>query len=253
MTPINNMSTYTKEMSKTIEDKCWWVNYMPFDINIVIDFGCAHGDLGVYLNEKYPGRFRYIGVDNSKEMADYAKAQGLEIYSSLSEIQNCDFNSSVLVMNSVVHELFSYCTGIQINSFFNAVRQLQPCFIAIRDMYLYHYQAFNFNIIKAAYAIHESDKYKNQWYEYLNNYNYHLDPDAAVIEFLLKYRYQVNWEREKQERYLWDWLPYFQNLEEYTIKVDQPFYIPFIKDQVKKDFGITLNGNTHRKILLSLK
>ena len=49
MTEIHNFDIYLKRMAATLSDKCWWVDRLPPDIDTVVDYGCAQGDLAAYL------------------------------------------------------------------------------------------------------------------------------------------------------------------------------------------------------------
>lgn len=74
-------------------------------------------------------------------------------------------------------------------------------------------------------------------------------------EFFLKYTYKENWDRERDEQYLWDWNFFAETAigDSMRIEVNQPFRIvPQIR-QIEKDFGIKFPEflNTHRKMLLT--
>ena len=95
-----------------------------------------------------------------------------------------------------------------------------------------------------------------------------VDPTQfALHEFLLKYRYDANWDREVNERYLWDWVYYLFNyvgtvevddvctaeydlLDLYEVELQNEFFIPFIRDRIREDFGFDYPCNTHCKLLL---
>ena len=49
MAAIDNMHIYMERMAATLTDKCWWVERMPPEIETVVDFGCAQGDLAIYV------------------------------------------------------------------------------------------------------------------------------------------------------------------------------------------------------------
>ena len=76
-----------------------------------------------------------------------------------------------------------------------------------------------------------------------------------MMEFLLKYKYTDNWQREIRETYYLDWTRYLQPYwrgENYEMLHDEPFHIPFLRQQIKKDFGVDFPMDTHRKALLRL-
>ena len=76
-----------------------------------------------------------------------------------------------------------------------------------------------------------------------------------MAEFLMKYRYVGNWQREMKETYFWPWLPMISSLSPesraYKIAFTNRFYIPFIRDRVSEDFGIDFQVETHKKVLLA--
>ena len=73
------------------------------------------------------------------------------------------------------------------------------------------------------------------------------------IHYLLKYRYVDNWDREVRENYLPVDIEPFLNMvsQYYNIECLDHYTLPFLKEQIQKDIGITLDIPTHAKILLS--
>ena len=73
------------------------------------------------------------------------------------------------------------------------------------------------------------------------------------IEFLLKYTYKENWDRERDEQYFWDWFNCIMPDTSMRIEVNQPFRIvPQIR-QIERDFVFKFPEflNTHRKMFLT--
>ena len=251
---IYNEEVYLERMLKTIPDKAWWVEYIPSEIDTVVDFGCAAGDLGIYLEYMYPHRFRYIGIDNNVDMLAKAKEQHLEVYPSFEDIEGLvDSFHCVLVLNSVMHEVFTYLTGVEQIILFAKMRGFNFKYIAIRDMFLYSLSLEDLPTGKIYDAIINS-KYKDTYRDYVifsscgyKNYA------PGLVDFLLKYTYKENWNRERDEQYLWNWMPTIsKNFSNYKIMYNSQFFIPYIREQIKKDFGIDLSICTHKKLLLEL-
>src|SRR5690606_6062137 len=79
-----------------------------------------------------------------------------------------------------------------------------------------------------------------------------INENWSLVHFLLKYRYQTNWKREVRENYLPlsyedliskippGWNPIFH----------EHFTLPFIRQQVQRDFNIDLQDRTHVKLIL---
>ena len=248
-TDISNLVTYVNSMSVTLYDKCWWIDKIPDEIDTVIDFGCAGGDLAHMINRIMPGRFTYIGVDNSPIMLDLAKHNfalfqnfPVAFYPNLSEALKVVVpEHTVLVMNSVIHEIYSYLSNEERADLGNIINNSNIKYIAVRDMYpgkdiLYH----------AAWQekFSEHPVYGDKWREFCNVAN---ASHNATLEFLLKYRYDANWNRECYERYLWHWGGMFPN---YNVEFENHFYIPYIRKQAYADFGMDMgNQTTHKKML----
>ena len=134
------------------------------------------------------------------------------------------------------------------------------CAIAIRDMYMPNLTNNFWRNINAV----RSSQYRHMWQEYNNYWHGKMEQrckglwcneqDIALVEFLMKYRYRDNWEREMREAYFWRWyvniLPAY--IDNYGIVYDRGFSIPFICDRVMHDFGIRIDGmHTHRKMLFA--
>lgn len=267
MTDIVDINAYLRSMSATLFDKVWWIDKIPDYIDTVVDFGCARADLGVLIDRIMPGRFHYIGIEESDEMTQlagenlrYHVSGTWQIFPSLSAAsESYDFKNSVLVLNSVLHEVFTYKSEPEIQSLMSQIHDLGFSCIAIRDMCpsrinVYDHIDANCTILSSSYG--------DLWREY-NKFRretkiagVEYDEDTWLPEFLLKYRYRANWEREKQEKYLWNIpkkLAQYDLLGRYEIRFENKFYIPFIRDKIKEDFGIDWNYPTHIKLLLKLK
>lgn len=68
----------------------------------------------------------------------------------------------------------------------------------------------------------------------------------------MKYRFVENWERELNENYLPISLETLKNKipSNYKIVYEEDFLLPFLKQQVKKDFNVNLTHSTHLKMIL---
>lgn len=266
MDKIQGIDSYVKSMSATIQDKCWWAYRIPSDIRTVIDFGCAQGDLGLYLDKLKPNRFRYIGVDNSDEMLSLARHnhylhfhKGDSIFcSELSDVLNqCDPKNTILVLNSVVHEIFSYMPLSQSNALLSEMFGAGFRFVAIRDMYKHNSGNIDADMFDIAMC---NSQYAWMWDAY-NSYIQsefvpgYMSTEDRIAEFLLKYRYENNWEREMKETYLWDWLPmieHYYRSGNYRITYEDNFFIPYIRQHFIEDIGVQFLFNTHKKVLFEL-
>lgn len=278
MDNIHNIDTYIKGMSATLSDKMWWLDLIPDEIDTVIDYGCAQGDLAMLLPDKY----RYIGIDNSPEMLQLARHNHIlhlgrhsEFYPSLIETNGkYEPSTTVLVLNSVMHEIFSYLTAAEIHALFEEMFGNGIRCVAIRDMHMPDTESLEkIGTRSNGERIDQSHRYSKLWTEYMNYILYDRYSEGYeetkgrgkfehmpvyMTEFLLKYRYVENWKREMREYYLWPWLQmisqYIRTDENehgfYGIAHESEFRIPFIVNKIKEDFNIDFDLNTHRKVLL---
>lgn len=251
MEKINNLNIYLSRMDKTLYDKCWWIDKIDDSIDTVVDFGCATGNLYNMIVRLSGDKYRYIGIDNSAEMKEQFKANG-EFYSSLEEaLPHFNPKTTILVLNSVIHEIFSYVVDPE--DFIKKILNVEFQYIAIRDMYKIKQPFSDLDPLFYWYYrnVIELSNWSEQWQEFLS-YSTHLDDlNNQVKEFLLKYFYAENWERECKEKYLHPWEHYFTFMvPHYQIEFENEFYIPYIRNKIYKDFGFWYDEPTHKKMLL---
>ena len=268
MNEIKNYDVYNKRMSKTLYDKCWWIDKIDDKVDVIVDYGCGDGSLFHMINSICPNKFTYIGIDNDANMLKAAviNVPNGKFYSSIDELgrdfwspANLYSDNTVLVLNSVMHELFTYLSDKEQSKLFTVIhKKLRPKYIAIRDMYIScgQYPECNLNDITSNI---ENSKFSDRAVSYAksNSAIHHLtllNTVDYVTEFFLKYTYVENWEREKDEVYLWDWMDILNQhfVGIYNVKFENNFYIPFIRERIKNDFDIDWNINTHRKVLYQL-
>lgn len=273
---INNYDVYVSRMKNTYYDKCWWINHIPENIDKIIDFGCADAGIFKFIDDMYPERFTYIGIDENEEMLKiarekYAGNNRVSFYTSFDEITNwMSSMNTILILNSVMHELFSYKSHTELIDFIEDIRKLQPTYIAIRDMHI------NKIIEPSAVAVFANDfsvlmpkKFVEPFTDFKAMTDFSEEDFNFYLEFLLKYFYTENWTREVKERYLWDWSSFFKNTlckntkyfsdclgdyrpnYRYSVEYEENFSIRFLQDKWMKDFGMgRLDTHTHKKMLL---
>lgn len=268
MTEISNYEVYTSRMAKTVFDKCWWFDKIDDNIDTVVDFGCATGDLFTFLRRIAPERFdRFIGIEKDPKMRSrannkhncYRDTTFISSIEQLSSVPNFDTSRAVIVMNSVIHEILSYQGESSFFNYLSNIRNFGFKYIAIRDMYFSNnkpfatFDDFSIDNIKSKLdALPKDNPYKKRWEEYSNSMI--LFP-RDIVEFLLKYSYSENWEREKNEQYLFDWIIDVEKMLRGTYLLDfcEQFSILYQKKKIKADLGINLPYNTHMKVLLTKK
>ena len=177
-----------------------------------------------------------------------ATRASVEHYNAVkSEIENAVYNEMAKII---------YVTDISLSDLTE-----KPRYIAVRDMH-----------ISTADGVSEWNFEDTEYHEQLRSYKKvtaFADNDINFsLEFLLKYLYPENWDREVKEKYLWNWSDFFRNtlekdivypIEEaknetftgYIREYEENFSIRFPQDKRKKDFDIDVSIPTHKKVLLT--
>ena len=242
-------------MNKSIIDKMFFTDKIETDV--IVDFGCADGSLLNFVHSIYP-EIRCVGYDIEQEMIDIANKTKLELddtrfTSSFEEVkaivrQAKDMDLKVsLLLSSVIHEVYAYGLN-NVDKFWKDIYALDVDFIIIRDMCVSKTASHPADLISVTRVKQIFDKNKIAEFE---QYWGSLEENWSLTHFLLKYKYEENWNREVRENYLpinkedlLQMIPrnYFPDfVEHYTL--------PYIRNEVRKDFGIELNERTHIKLI----
>lgn len=251
MNEIKNYSVYNERMNASINDKLFFLRHLNNDITTVVDYGCADGALGLALAKE--SNLNYYGFDIDKKMLDIANANGISannlFYDFDALLQRVDVSKTILILSSVIHEVYSYCGKYEIEQFWNRVLNSGFKMVSIRDMGLEN-NKIAYGKINPLNAV----KVTNKIFERNNDYipmNYFKD----YYQLLLKYWYTENWARESKEDYFPITLSEIQTIiadSDYNVDRCEPFCVPYVVNKVKKDLGISLNETTHYKIILTL-
>lgn len=272
---FKNIASYTENMAKGLADKMFFLNKLNISSKrsyLFVDFGCADGILisSLYeiLNSKGINAY-YIGYDISETMIDLAKTKfnyntdkvmftsdWEEVISKMNEYPG---KSKVLILSSVIHEVYSYAeSDDDIDIFWHRVLDSDFDHICIRDMMVskdINISAFKTNAYKKVdYKIPAINKYRIQFEDiYGKIYNW-----KNLIHFLLKYRWTINWDREVHENYfpiyIEDFLKKFE--KKYNLTYFERFRVPFLDKCWLDDFSITdteIFYNTHIKTIFERK
>ena len=151
---FNNLESYNQNMAKGLADKMFFVDKLPLkkhDNWVFVDFGCADGvlinALSIILPE-YGIKGKLVGYDISETMINLANEKFKDLSTSDLEIvfttdwkdvsdivkQNGDAKS-VLVCNSVIHEVYSYANNqSDIDWFWRIVNNSGFDYVCVRDM-----------------------------------------------------------------------------------------------------------------------
>jgi ribosomal protein L11 methylase PrmA len=254
MQKINNYDVYTNGMSKSYQDKLFFLDKINEDVTGIVDFGCADGTLIKYMDETTNG-IKLVGYDIDENMVNLAKSKSSHIFSTdFNEcLHNVEADKSLLNLSSVLHEVYSYSTSGGIDLFWDMVFNNNFAYIAIRDLCASESINRPSNINDYTKLIQKTIKeqlseYESIWGSTRENRN--------LVHYLLKYRYIENWAREVRENYfplslerLLSKIP----TDKYEIVYFENYILPFTANKVKEDFDIELHDNTHVKLLLKRK
>lgn len=249
MNSIKNYAIYTDRMNKTMTDKLFFLSELEEDVNTIVDFGCADASLSIGLqNTKY----EYIGYDIDKTMLDKAEenVDPMVLFYDFDEmLSKIEPKNCVLVLSSVIHEVYSYGNEYEIEKFWDRVFNSGFTQIAIRDMGLQN-NRIAYSKVDPLNALTITQEIYNRHKDYIPIIYY-----KDYYQLLLKYWYSENWLRESKEDYfpitvseIYDKV----RLTDYHISYEDGFTIPFVVEKVKTELGLEMKRETHYKLILTL-
>lgn len=238
------LDAYTSSLRKSMDEKLFFADRLPKDVDMFVDFGCADGSLLRDL-----GKRRYaliLGYDRNADMVERSRANGVYAYGDLEEFRavvqrrhSVGFKSC-LILSSVCHE---FLTEHYEHQLWQLIDSFGCEYVAIRDM----------GVSEEAYRT----PYLPKYFETLSirgcRHLFRLETRKDLIECFLKYRYDS--EREYSENYLP--LPVEAYLEAAQRNHRLLFWehagLPHLQRQWMQDVGFELNDPTHFKMLLQRK
>lgn len=244
---MNDFYGYLERMGKTISDKLFFVNSLDLDgFDFILDFGCANGVLISNLASLFPNA-KFVGYDKSKKMIKEAhkkiKNHNITFTTSLDKI-NKDLNDKkfLIIFSSVLHEVED-----EIGQIIDLMKESSA--VVIRDMYFDKSKNKKINSSKIL-----ASKYGDKFLISFENQYGKIDNLLNLYHYLLKYTYEENWASELKENYFS--IDYDRIINELTsngfkIELDEPFTLPFKKEEIKNNFNYDLKLPTHRKLILT--
>ena len=269
-----DLESYNQQMAKGLQDKLFFLEHLPNNSQFLfVDFGCADGTLIDALYHMLDENNEFIGYDASEQMIDIARTKISESSDSITftsdwEIVNKMLKETkkvkVLILSSVVHEVYSYAREGDVEMFWKRVLESGFDYICVRDMmtssdtWVTTVPVWKNNIIMNYHKFMSSYRY-NQFIQKWGD----VSNLRSFLHFLLKYRWQINWDREVNENYfpidIEDFLSYFE--EGYNLSYFKRFRVSFLEECIYKDFGVKFddpnselyNDFTHVKMVFSKK
>lgn len=262
---ISDRDKYLKNMEASLADKMFWINKV--DPDVIVDFGTADGALLDKLRKIKPN-VKLVGYDIDQGMLKEASKRlskdnkvsfdnNPEADIILTNDWNLvseyvgDFQKPMIFLSSVIHEVYSYTTGKNIKYFWD-----QQIFggdfkwVVVRDMMPSETSGRFSNIEDIKRVRDKANPESLAWFE--REWG-PIDRDYRnLLHFLLKYRYEDNFDREMKENYVPVTLETVKKKipNNYQITYEDHFILPYIQQQVQKDFGITIKEPTHVKLIL---
>jgi len=250
--PIENISSYNKGLEKSVVDKLFFME--KIDTDLIVDFGCADGKILKNIN-KTDSSIQLVGYDVSTDMLNLAKSNvpSAKFTNNWNDVINIakNYKNSVLLLSSVIHEVYSYSDTKEIKKFWEE-KVFGGCFkyIVIRDMIP------SASISKEEFLEDVKKVNKLSDKKYLNSFENIwglIDNDyRTFLHWLLKFSYIDNWEREVKENYLPITLEtlYKKIPRNYKMIYKNNFIFEPIQKRIIKAFGIVIKNTTHTKLII---
>lgn len=249
--PFKSIDSYNNAMSMSMEDKLFFLEKLPKEEYLFVDFGCADGSLLQKLQELVKGSF--VGYDISEEMLERARQKTPNIkytndwYEVIMELKHSD-KKKVLILSSVIHEVYSYAKSEQdIINFWSRVLHSGFDYIVVRDMIPDSTISRPTDPLEEIKVLRRCNR--DQLFEFESHFG-SISDNRNLVHFLLKYRYTVNWDREVNENYFplykEEFLTKFKGFEPVYV---ESFKVVFLMACVKRDFDFWMKDNTHIKAI----
>ena len=269
---IANNDIYLANMAKSFGDKAWFLKYMPEDVTMIVDFGGGAGEFAEFCKKKTGNKIKYVVIDNNPTFLSSAKEKDIQCYESLQSLREAEgknLKTALLVLSSVIHEVYSYKDDFydDVGVFWSDVKKCDFKCIAIRDMSISE-KAFKTAPIDTLIWIYQNVFCSNEltfkghtFAEITSSFEEVWGPLCDVelrkvnvkqmFHFLIKYRYQENWEREVKENYLpvsqdklQHWLTQFMD---YELVHKESSHLAFYDECWTKDFKLNRPDNDGHK------
>lgn len=245
-----DMQKYNEDMRAGLGSKLFFLEHIPVrDIVEFVDFGCGDGSLLKVLGKMCP-EAHLTGVEAHDEQFFLAATNvpTASIHSSLyaASILHCD--PACLIFSSVLHEVFTP-PQVDPTAWWQGIERYGYEYIVVRDF------AVKVDLLRCW-------SYYNQLIGTLSAQRFFKryasmplrDYRKAPFEFLLKYTYTDNWEREVKEHYLRlsyeEWLHMVTASGTYEVIHHADTRTKKFEKDMQRDFGFMPDFTTHIEMVL---
>lgn len=260
----SDIISYTDNLKKGMADKLFFLDHLPEEDYLFLDFGCADGSLIEALDKesrKHGRKHWFVGYDISEEMITLAKRKkkSRTLFTTSWE-ESVDYLKkqaqrhsfkTVLILSSVIHEVYSYNADIE--AFWERVTMSGFDYVIVRDMMpSTTIDRVTDNVLYETFFKHQKKVLKpNQLVDFEQRWG-SLKNNKNFIHFLLKYRWTINWEREVNENYFPIYIEELtKRIKPYQTLYLESFRVKFLDECIQKDFRLQLTDNTHVKAVFA--
>lgn len=244
MVAIKDYKHYTNEMLKSAYDKLGFVDKIFEPVEVVVDFGCADGAITEIIKLFYPNAL-VVGYDLPEVVELNDSGESVHYTSSLDEVRTLiNGKTSLLVLNSVVHEIYNYESDPV--AFIQTLFNMGFNYVWVRDLYIrQNYLATDPKFVEVVNRLY--NEYSDQVRDFEQIYGPIRD-SKNFLHFLMKYKYVQNWDREVKEDYTLfganlDELKYQLEDSGYETVLERVYSLPYTRNMIQTEFGIDLGRN----------
>lgn len=247
--PFFDEHSYCSELEKSLPEKLFFIHHVSS--STFIEFGCARGALLSEIKKLFPSS-RIIGIERHDQMRYFAsnRLPSANFYSHYSESER--ISGGCLILSSVLHEVYSFLKSDEIKSFWNWVLEADFDEIVIREMGFWgdpNERSEPSNLEKV--SMNASPERVSAFEKRFGS----LEIRKNLIHFLLKSRYEKDFERELLE----DYFAFSEKqipaeiLSVYEIHSRETAVPSYLFQSIKENFGVCINDATHLKMIFKRK
>ena len=258
MEEIKDYSIYLKRMSSVEDEKMFWFEQVADSVDTIIDFGASDGTLIDWIQARKKKEYHFIAVENDAQFQSMLKLKGIETIAEINQIKKgkIDWDRTAIVLSSVIHEIFSYLHYGEAMHLLVQIKSLGAKYLCIRDMVFDLCEKDSFHIADQITINQFCDQMKKSQYqkafESYCGYWGAVGNAYQIKHFLMKYKYQENWDRELKEWYLplssQEYCAIFAG-DGYQIDFCNVYTNSYLKQIIGEDFAIDLTYPTHIQLI----